>query len=272
MGSEDIESIKRQRDRLKRALASQSRQPARAAAPGIFLLGLAVIAIWLLTNDDSTMSMLVFLVGAVLISLAIMLHFLSPARYLRAEVSDGTALSNTLNVDKILSELMIEEQGIYVPASLAGSTKIFLPAAGDGTTQVPMASASVFIAPKSGTKGILLDPPGYGLLLQARQIGADFTQDGLENEIKDILENGMELARTATVTKDDDRVRVSMQGLANAGLCTTVRNDYPWLCLRTGCPLCSFIACAIAEGTSRMVRINAIDVEGNTVQATFELI
>lgn len=266
---DDIDIIKAQRDTLKNRLTAQNRWAIRPASIGLFVLGLALFIAWVITSQDTTS--LLLLAGIAVASLAVLLYFLSPSAFLRAEVADAEALSGTLNTGRILSGLLIESRGIYLPAALAGATKVFVSLA-EGSTDVPKAAGNVFVAPREGAKGIMLDPPGYGLLAHAREIGASFTNDGLENEIKDMLENSMELAKRATIQRSGDEITVSMSGLANAGLCARVRKAEPRICTQIGCPVCSFVACAITEGTGRKLRIKAVDVEGRTVNATFELI
>lgn len=268
---DDIEILKGQRDALRRRLSAQSRWANRPAAAGLLLIGLALFAVWALARDGSAMSMLLLLAAVTMSSLAVLLYFLSPSAFLRAEVADAEAVSNALNVGRVLSGLLIEARGIYTPASLSGATKVFVPVA-EGAADLPKASGSVFVAPREGARGIMLDPPGYGLLAHAREIGAAFTDEGLENELKDIVENGLELARRAGVTRKGDEVTVTMAGLANAGMCERIRKEDPGVCARIGCPVCSFAACAVAEGTGRRLRIRNVSAEGGTVRVTLELI
>ncbi len=103
----------------------------------------------------------------------------------------------------------------------------------------------------------MLEPPGYRLLAYLREIGATFTDEGLENEMKDALENSLELAGRVTVRREGDDVFVTLGDLANEGMCAAVRKENPGTCTQTGCPVCSLAACMIAEGTGLPVRIDA---------------
>ncbi len=208
------------------------------------------------------------LVGLTVLAIAILLHFLSPSRFLRGDVADALAVSGVLDLGKILSSLLIEGRGIYVPASEAGRTKVFVPV-GEAPAEIPLAGG-IFVT--GAGKGILLDPPGYGLLSGSRLISPTLTEEGLENEIADILENGFELARKAVVSREGQLVTVTMTDLANAGLCSTVRKEDPRLCTQLGCPICSFVACMVADGLRRRVTIEAVEVRGKVVSATFRLL
>ncbi|OPY26716.1 MAG: hypothetical protein A4E28_02342 [Methanocella sp. PtaU1.Bin125] len=269
-----IEVLKGQRDTLKRKLDAQNRWAIRPAALALFVLGLAILAVWLMTYGDSSTSLLILLAGITVIVLAVLLYFLSPARFLRAEVADAVALSGVRNLDRTLSSLLIEQKGIYIPAEKVGATRLFLPASGGSQVNIvlPRAPGGIFVTPEGGAKGVLVEPPGYGLLALARDNGATFTGEGLENEIKDALENGMELAGRVAVKREGDTVMVSMSDLADAGMCAAVRKESPRICTQTGCPVCSFVACMIAEGTGRTVRIESVNVKGKAVDATFRLL
>jgi hypothetical protein len=262
-----VEVLQGQLEELKRQREAQNRWAIRPAALGLFALGVAVLAFWLATRDGSTQSSLMLLAGLTLVAIAILLYFLSPSRFLRGEVADAIAMTSVLNQGKILSALLIEGRGIYVPASEAGATKVFVPVS-DTITDVP-ASGGIFVA--GAGKGVLLDPPGYGLLSCSRLIIPALTEEDLENEIADLMVNGLELVRQAAAKREGGLVTVTMTDLANTGMCSTIRRENPRLCTQTGCPICSFAACMVAEGTRKRVRIEAVEVRGKVVSATFRL-
>jgi hypothetical protein len=283
---EMIEVLKGQRDSLKRKLDAQNRWAIRTAALGLFLLGFALLVLWFvleytasgydiaaLLNSVSGMSMLLLLTGVAVIALAILLYFLSPARFLRAEVADALVLSGVANIEKLLASLLIEARGVYIPAAQAGSTRLFIPISGKpDPSGLPPATGSMFVTPGESAGGILLEPPGYGLLVYVREIGATFTDEGLENEMKDALENSLELASRVIVRRGDDEVFVSMGDLANEGMCAAVRKENPGICTQTGCPVCSLVACMITEGTGRMVRIESVTAKGKTLDTVYRLV
>lgn len=279
---ETMEVLKGQRDSLKRKLDAQNRWAIRSAALALFVLGLALVVfdymasghdIATMLKTDSYMSPLLLLAGVAVIALAILLYYLSPARFLRSEVADALALSGVANIQKLLASLLIEARGIYIPAAQAGSTRLFIPVSGEpDLAGLPPATGSLFVTPGEGAGGILLEPPGYRLLAYVREIGATFTDEGLENEMKDALENSLELASRVTVRRDGDDVFVSLGALANVGMCAAVRKENQSICTQTSCPVCSLMACMIAEGTGRPVRIEHVSVKGGTVSAVFRLV
>jgi hypothetical protein len=283
---ETIEVIKGQRDSLKRKLDAQNRWAIRSAALALFVLGIVLFVLWFaleytannydtaaMLDSISGMSMLLLLASVAVIALAVLWYDLSPARFLRAEVADALALSGVANIEKLLASLLIESRGVYVPAAQAGSTRLFIPVSGETDPSVlRQASGGIFVTPGEGAGGILLEPPGYRLLAYVREIGATFTDEGLENEMKDALENSLELAGRVTFRREGDGIFVSLGDLANEGMCAAVRKENPGICTQTGCPVCSLVACMITEGTGLPVRIAQASVKNGTVSAVFQLI
>lgn len=270
---ETIDELRSQRDALKWKLNLQSRPGLRPAAVALVALGVALLIAWRLTYSDTATSMLLLLTGVTAVCLAVLLYFLSPSRYLAAEVADALALSGVANTTKVLASLMVEYQGIYLPAAQTGVTKVYIPVSGRFDPGMLRDAGGAFVAPDGGAAGgILLEPPGYALLAYARRIGATFTGEGLEGEIRDALENGLELARNVAVAREGDEIRVSMRDLANAGLCAAVRKERLATCTQLGCPVCSFTACMIAECTGRMVTIERAETDRGKLDVTFRLL
>jgi hypothetical protein len=258
-----------------------SRQPmarygwsAKPLAIGLTFIGALALAAWYLMNNGSTASLLLLLAGIGIVLLAFMLYFIIPGKYLAIGAADAMALSNTLNVSRMLSALPIKSGGIYLPENEEGVIRVFVPvlpteAAGIGKS--PSVSELTGI-PGAGGKGLLLVPPGQGLFKYAQGFGAAFTEKSLGREIKDILENGLGLASSVTVHREGDRITVTMHGLADAEMCATIRREDPRVCDRTGCPICSLVGCMVVSGIGRKARIDKAGMADKAVAVTFELL
>lgn len=264
-----MEAVTTRRNCIKNGQNARGWWAMKSAARVLALFGLAVLGFWYLTNDGSKAAMLLMLSGVAVLTIAILLHFISPSRFLHDEVSDAIAISSIRNTRKLLSAMMIEMRGIYVPAAESGTIRVFIPVSGS-SSGVPDASGVFVAGPEH--KGVFLEPPGYALLLYTQRIGADFSDERLEYELADVLENTLELVSKVKIVREGNKViKVSMSGLANAGMCRMLRKESILLCTQTGCPTCSFVACAIVKATGRHVRIADVSVNGKKINATFEL-
>jgi hypothetical protein len=244
------------------------------AAASLAILGLASLVAWMLVNDGSATSLLLLLSGIGVLTLAILLYFFSPSRYLRADVSGAMAISATLSLNKMLSSLLVISKGMHLPSGQAGAPKLFLPLSGAlSAEQLSSLRPGEAVFDVSGNvKGIALLPPGRGLFAYAQSIGASFTEEGLENEVKDVMENGLELASKVSLRREGGRILVTMQGLAGEAMCAAIRKEDAGICARTCCPICSFVACMVAEGTNKKVRMESVKVDGETINVAYELI
>lgn len=234
------------------------------------LFGLVIIAAALLIKSGQTSTILLEYSGVTIFFIAILLYFITPSKLVRSEIFDASSISNTEMVNSLLTPILGEKRGLYVPSSLVGITQVFLQAK---NTEICKAfnGSDLLNVSNSGRNGVFITPPGYGLYTLARNLGASFTDEGLADEIEDIIVNGMELAPHVDIKRSDDKVLVRVHGLAESPICKTMRQRGVKACVQAGCPVCSFIACMIVEGTGKCAMIHDTKVTGNAMDLTYTL-
>jgi hypothetical protein len=248
-----VQAFKPPQNRLKRMWEAVSRRSLKTAALVTFAFGAIILATGLVSKNASTVSVLLQLQGIGLMCLSILLYFVSPARSVGCEISNAMTLANMQSIGRILSSERIKSRGIYEPAKDKDPIKVVFPN-------------------KQTRNGRDLVPPGYGLYQYARSIGASFTEEDIENELKDLLKNSLELASDVSATIYLDRVWVTISGLATSGLCASLRKEDTKLCCQIGCPICSLVGCIIVDATKSKARIAFVNVKGDNVYVLFELL
>ncbi|HRX34683.1 MAG TPA: hypothetical protein P5263_10590, partial [Methanoregulaceae archaeon] len=82
--------------------------------------------------------------------------------------------------------------------------------------------------------------------------------------VKEILEDILEYADTAGLSRDGDSVIVSVKGYRFYDGCRFVAGESPKICTMHPCGICSLSACILASGLSVPVKIDYIDMDDKT--------
>ena len=245
----------------------------RSAAIALAVLGLLIIIIGYFTNNGSAASTVFLLAGFSFPAIAILLYFFSPGRSVRLEVAEAMASSSLFLANTLLSSLLIESNGIYIPTGGSEPIKIFLPLSPlSGHDIDSIRPGSETFCTSGPVKGVSLIPTGYGLYRYIRSIGAVIKQENLEGEIKDIMENGLELVPSLNIRLEHAHYVVTMSGMAANDMCLRTRSDDPMACFRTGCPICSCIACMLVAGTGKKIRIDDVKADKTKVTVSYEVL
>lgn len=236
------------------------------------LFGLAIIGASLLMSYEAMQSLLLSLAGITVFLIAILFYFVTPSRLVRGDVCDAEIVSSTELVNALLAPIAGDSNCIYMPASRAGTTRLFIPINKSEVIEAYDKSKDIVTMGVPGMNGIFLTPTGSGLLAYVKGLGATFTGDGLEDEIRDVLVNGTELVSRADVDRKADSVSVRLYGLAASPMCETIRQKSKTACVQAGCPICSFVACMVAEGTGKPVMVSDVKPDGKALDITYRLL
>ena len=204
--------------------------------------------------------------------------FVKPTKYVKRSVFDSTTVSSLIAIDKILTELNCQGQGVYFPPRHLKNLKevvVLVPL----KPQLYMPKAETLAEGKVilNSEWICLPPPGQGLMdLYEKELRTDFSKKDfnyLRNNLPKLLIENLEILDDLEINKQDDGlVYVKMKGAFHTSLCNQL-GGYTNIS-RLGCPFCSSLACALAKATDKAVTIerNNVSVDGNTTETWYRLI
>lgn len=211
---------------------------------------------------------------------------ITPRRYVEGSLLDATAISAYSTIDRMIRHLKYQGKGyheppypkdVYLPEHLKGlkDTVVFISAENESETpSIQELAESKFLLHKP--KGVLVTPPGLGLLAQIeKKMNADFTKMTIEElcEVmpRFILDN-LNLAREMELTPKDNQVNMKLTDSIYKNLYSTENNLKSITLL--GCPIASAVACAIAKTTGKPVTIQKQETtpDGTTVQVLYQII
>jgi hypothetical protein len=202
--------------------------------------------------------------------------FVRSTRYARAELVDTTAFSSLQVVDQIVYELGYYGRGIYIPDTQTSSVRLFVPAEKDSTSvpSVEMLREGMF---PSKPKGFIITPPGLELakFLREQMTGArgKLTLEKLTSELPHTLIDRLEIMEDFDIQVHEDMVSTKSTGSLYADLCNEVRLKTR-VCTAFGCPMCSAIACLLADATGRPVSLEEDEStpDGHVIKSSYRVL
>lgn len=238
---------------------SNARKRLIAAAAAAAVLGLALLAAPFVATVDPSASILLKMAGITVLALSILFFYLSPARHLRSDVCDAMCQPGVEFMSEIVGPYLSGNSCVYVPAGPGSKlhVSIALPSSASAAGEDKAAPA---------TGEIHVNPPGLGLLEHAKLLGGTFTDENLKDEIRDVVVNGLELAGQVEVERYGDGLLVELKNPANLELCEALRKNGGGMCDKIGCPVCSFVTCAVVEGTGKKVSIDSASSGKKTIR------
>ena len=209
-----------------------------------------------------------------LLTSAVYPEYLTSAVY--PEYSTLDRITNCLECEKgyYIPTLPI---GTVVPGYLKGlkDPVIFVPAEADfHMPSVEDISQGKFLLEKG--KGILLTPPGLGLLKQIEK-KMKVKLNGLSiNEICEVLPNvileDFALAKDLTMTAEAKHIHLSVQNSVYKSLYDP--EDGPKSARLLGCPIVSAIACILAQASGKTIALAETNasLDGSTIEIEYQIV
>jgi hypothetical protein len=239
---------------------------------GLVMAGVGAVCLILSMTFASTV---VAFVGLGLAFWGALLLFIRPRNYVRSDLMDSTALSSLKTIDRVITDLGHKEKGIYIPARDPKKTAVFIPSG--PLERIPTAEEignGTFV---NDPKGIALVPPGLALAnLFQRELGGDFSKRRLEelnDPLRKLLIDDLEVVQDFEMRVDGNNVRFKFVEPVYSDFCRKLKSNTA-LCSSLGCPLCSAMACLVAQVSGKPVELDkdSYSTDGKTVESAYRIL
>ena len=231
-------------------------------------------------------SQILALIGLGLIFWGALLMFLSPVRHVEASLLYSASIATYSTVDRIIAEFEYKGKGyhlpsfpkdVYLPEHLKGLKDVVVYVSAQETSEMPPVeelAESKFLLKDS--KGVLISPPGLGLLDEIEsKLNIDLTKTSL-TELSEILPQflleNFNIAKDITLSLKDNTVNLRLTDSVYRNLYGTAKHSKSVGML--GCPLASAIACALAKASGKPVVIQRyrVSLDGMMVELQFNIV
>jgi hypothetical protein len=251
---------------------SKRRHPSSSAMIGYGLTGFGGLS--LIVSVVFTSTVLAF-IGLGLTFWGALLLFIRPRHYVRTDLMDSTALSSLKTIDRVITGLGYNEKGIYIPVGNPEKTVVFVPSR--PLKEIPKASQIEKQTFVKNPEGITIVPPGMALAnLFEKELGVKFNEWSLEKmteRLPKLLIEDLEMVQDCTINVDGDRVSFRFVESVFSEFCAKLKGSTK-VCSSLGCPMCSAMACILAQVTHRPVKFDEdkYTVDGGTVESSYLLL
>lgn len=170
--------------------------------------------------------------------------------------------AGTINLSRVASDLGLMGDGVYLPHESAHPPVLqFIPT---GSYHGAKVRENFSFATDDGSEGLVFLPMGLPLLEQLKQdakLMVPSEGPALLSCIEEVCSDVLEVAEETVAEESGDAVVVTMRKFRLISCCTAVRAESPKCCTMVGCPVCSLIACILAEGFRRPCMLSKVQVD-----------
>lgn len=240
---------------LRDAVLAAKRTQYRRTALGLAALGAAAVAGGALFPAARDV---LFALGGIGLFGAVLTYWLSPERFVAADVGRDVYVALAGNERALVDELGLSDRRLYVP--VGGGVRLFVPQREDADVPATGDLDRTLVAPDETTRGVALDPSGQPLFdafEDALTGSLGTTPETLATQLTDALVEQFELVDAATpdVDADDGRLTVSVSGSVYGPV---DRLDHP---------VASLLAVGVATGLDQPVALEVTD-DGDSALVT----
>lgn len=234
-----------------RAEYTRARQSAyRRTAVGFFLVGLLALGGGFAFPGSRTV---LFALGGTGVFVGLLTVFLTPERFLAADVGEGVYAAHAATGEALTAELGLSDDRVYVPTSTPDDpVRLYVPQRSTDALVDDEALRSVFVVSDDDRRGLSLTPTGGALFAEFERVlvgDLGTVPDELAGQLVDGLREGFELVEAASWELDADATQLTF-GLSGCAYGSLQRFDHP---------IVSFLAVGVARGLDEPVRVDVAD-------------
>jgi hypothetical protein len=248
------------------------RHRSSAALVGYGLAGIGGLSLILSVVFTSTV--LAF-IGLGLAFWGALLMFIRPRHYVRSDLMDSTALSSLTTIDRMITSLGYTQKGVYIPVNNPEKAVVFIPS--QPLKKIPKLEQVEKQTFLKDPEGIAMVPPGLALAnLFERELKVkygDLTLQEMSERLPKLLIEDLEMVQDCTIKIDGDNVKFTFVESIYSEFCTKLR-DSTKVCSTLGCPMCSAMACVLAQVSHRPVEFDKdkYTTDGGTVESSYHIL
>lgn len=211
-----LQVIAEENRQLRERFAASRRSDHRRAGGGLVLGGLlALVAGWAFTGPNDVL----FALGGTGIFAGLLTIYLTPERFVSADVGSDVYRTLARNHDRLVDELGLSDRRVYVPAGGDSGTRLYIPQRRSDTVPDPESFDGLFVIEEdSQRRGIAVVPTGSSLYDEfdaARRGPEPGSIQELVQQLGDATVEVFELADGVGTEVDVDGNRVSIELLGN---------------------------------------------------------
>jgi len=265
-----IEQLEKEKESLRTQVWKSRKRPSVIASYGLAGIG----ALSLVSSVVFTSTVLAF-IGLGLAFWGGLLLFIRPRKYVGLDVMDSTTLSSLATIDRVVTSLGYTQKGVYMPVSNPDKAVAFIPSQPlKEIPEIELAEKQTFV---KDPEGIVVVPPGLALANHfERELGVKFTDWSLQQmseRLPRLLIEDLELVRDCTIDINGDHVTFKFVESVYSDFCAKLREDTK-ICGSLGCPMCSAMACVLAQVSHRPVEFDKhkYSPDGSTVESSYHIL
>lgn len=150
----------------------------------------------------------------------------------------------------------------YLPPEREGDNILqFIPAT---ATASPQESKDVAYIGGRSMRGQYLVPSGmqlFEMLKRSYSLRLPVREEDVLTAIQEVCEDVIEVADRVIPVRREGYILVELQNYRLLSICTELKQDFPVCCRVHPCPICSLIACMLAEGLGLTCSLEHVHVE-----------